>query len=71
MSTDPKPDHFLAFTNPKGSIGECDPDGVNWSCGVDLVEPQTGVVRTISEKPVGLSGSTLDMLRKLVIGSME
>ena len=68
MSTDPKPDNLLSLTHSESSISKCDPDGVNWSCGVNLSVPQTGVVWIIPEKPVRLSGPALDMLRQLSIG---
>lgn len=65
VRANPEPNDVITFTNTECAIAGADPGGANGPRGVDLLEPEAGVIRIVPENPIGFSGLTLDMLREL------
>jgi hypothetical protein len=63
MRVDPVPDDIVRFTNTHSAVANAYSDRIDGLGRVDLLEPQTGMIRIISEEPVCFSGLALDLNR--------
>jgi hypothetical protein len=65
MRADPEPDDNVSVEHGERTIAEADTGRIDRAGGVDLFEPQTGMLRIVAEEPLGRARAAPDVVGQL------
>ncbi len=61
MGSNPEPDHSISITHREGAIAQSDASRIDRASGMNLLEPETGVMWILAEQSVREAGLLLHL----------